>query len=588
MKRAVLYARVSTPQQAKLYSLTYQLEQERQYATETDLTIVAELDEDKSGRNVEKRDKLEEACRLLEENQADVLVVWKFDRLHRNYVDSVLLRDRIRKAGKELHYAQTRQISQTKMRDRMPEDIMFLVGELELETIAERTAMGKLGIVRNGRFLGLGKAPYGYRKEGKGKELTIHVEPEQAAVVVLIFDWYVFGEDDIPPMNTQQIADRLSTLGLPTPLDLLPERQHLRQRKSGKWDRNTIYRILRESAYSGTFYQFKKKKLGTYVKRNPNLDERIGVPMPRIVDENTWQLAQEKLERGRELADRGALFDYLVGRRIRCECGYKMASTTSHCVWESKKSGETVDRHYSRYRCLGRTKDTIKHCDMPLLNAGAVDALVWEWVCEELANPIVLERKLKEIQTEQMSGNTMQLERLATLEAHRAEIENAIKRLAGVIARQDIPEYLSEQMLSEENQKLKLTTSEIEKLKREIETPLKDETISSLLAFSGEVRQKLTKLGEDFAGRRTIVDGLDVTVEAFRQDGEIYLRMRSILNPDGILRTLLSPLRSSENLTQKTSVVLFRVRKLNKDPGILEEGTHKFMTLAAAPRSNLL
>lgn len=111
MNRAVLYARVSTPQQAKLYSLTYQLEQERQYTTEAGLSVVAELDEDKSGRKTDNRDKLEEACRLLEENEADVLVVWKFDRLHRNYVNSVLLRDRIRRAGKELHYAQTRAIS---------------------------------------------------------------------------------------------------------------------------------------------------------------------------------------------------------------------------------------------------------------------------------------------------------------------------------------------------------------------------------------------------------------------------------------------------------------------------------------------
>ena len=57
-----------------------------------------------TGRKLE-REGLEEACRMLENDEADVLVTWKFDRLHRNYVNSVLLRERIRNDGKEVHYA---------------------------------------------------------------------------------------------------------------------------------------------------------------------------------------------------------------------------------------------------------------------------------------------------------------------------------------------------------------------------------------------------------------------------------------------------------------------------------------------------
>ncbi len=109
-KRAINLARVSTPKQAELYSLDYQLEQERSYDKEVGFVVVAEFKDDVSGRKLE-RDGLEQACQMLERDEADILVTWKFDRLHRNYVNSVLLRERIRKAGKEIHYAQTRQIS---------------------------------------------------------------------------------------------------------------------------------------------------------------------------------------------------------------------------------------------------------------------------------------------------------------------------------------------------------------------------------------------------------------------------------------------------------------------------------------------
>ncbi len=102
-KRAINYARVSTPRQAELYSLDFQLAQEQTYAEETGLIVVAVMKDDQSGRKMDRD--------LLEADEADVLVTWKFDRLHRNYVNSVILRDRIRKAGKEIHYAQTRQVS---------------------------------------------------------------------------------------------------------------------------------------------------------------------------------------------------------------------------------------------------------------------------------------------------------------------------------------------------------------------------------------------------------------------------------------------------------------------------------------------
>lgn len=60
MNRAVLYARVSTPRQAELYSLDYQIKQEQLYASEVGLTVVRELRDDQSGRTMQ-RDGLEEA-----------------------------------------------------------------------------------------------------------------------------------------------------------------------------------------------------------------------------------------------------------------------------------------------------------------------------------------------------------------------------------------------------------------------------------------------------------------------------------------------------------------------------------------------
>src|ERR1700752_5229858 len=49
--------------------------------------------------------------------------------------------------------------------------------------------------------------------------------------------------------------------------------------------------------------------------------------------------------------------------------------------------------------------------------------------------------------------------------------------------------------------------------------------------FSMEFSEHLKATEATFEGRRTVIEGLDVTVEVFRKDGAIYLRCRSILSP---------------------------------------------------------
>lgn len=96
-----------------------------------------------------------------------------------------------------------------------------------------------------------------------------------------------------------------------------------------------------------------------------------------------------------------------------------------------------------------------------------------------------------------------------------------------------MPAYLLDQLISEQNAKLGLTNAEIAKLTKQIETPLTDEAISGLMAFSFAFQEHLEAVEESFEKKRVVIDGLDVTVEVVRREDGIYLRMKSILNPEG-------------------------------------------------------
>jgi DNA invertase Pin-like site-specific DNA recombinase len=577
--RAINLARVSTPRQAELYSLDYQLEQMRAYDAEVGLMVVAEFKDDVSGRKLD-RDGLEEACQMLERNEADVLVTWKFDRLHRNYVNSVLLRERIRKAGKEIHYAQSRTVSGKTARQRLPEDLQYIMAEIDADDIVERNQTGMRNkAAKAGKWLGLNRPPFGYVKRGQGKtaemviddwdglkdekdgpafvhaiqggEIPAEVLPllqagsAQAVVVRLIYTWYVYGDGEGKPISALAIVNRLTALKIPPPEAHLTKRHHLKVRAIDEWNRAYIYKLLRQTAYSGVIYHFRWKKVGTSVIANPNKNEWIPVSVPQIVDTAIWNEAQKKLDTGRQFSRRASVNKYLVGRRIRCECGYKMRGTPMHHSY-TRLDGHTTHYEYSKYMCPGVTSkrigDVSRTCDMAKVRVSEVDDQVWTWIKEDIDSPEVLERKLHEIQEGQSAVHNDRRAILDTLYAHRTEIEDELSRLGTLYAKQGMPARIVDDLIAEHGHKLQLTEEEIRKLEGQLSTPLTDETIITLIQFSADFAAHLEAVESTFEGRRTVVDGLDVEVTIFRKDDGVYMKMKSLLRPDGLYaRLFLTP-----------------------------------------------
>lgn len=101
-----------------------------------------------------------------------------------------------------------------------------------------------------------------------------------------------------------------------------------------------------------------------------------------------------------------------------------------------------------------------------------------------------------------------------------------------------------DELIAEKSHALKLTTDELAKITQELQTPLTDATIQPLLLFSVTFQERLEGVERSFEGRRKVVDGLDVTVTVLRKDGEIYLKLRSILRPYS-MTILLAPQRHS-------------------------------------------
>lgn len=227
-KRAALYARVSTEEQAKEgFSLDAQIESMRKYCDIQDLVVAEEyVDDGYSGKNT-KRKSYQRMFSPIERKKWDVLVVLKMDRIHRNSKNFMIMMEDLNKHGQSFISTYDK-IDTTSATGRFVMDMIQRIAQLESEQIGERTYMGmKEKAVSGQGVLGF-NPPFGYALEDS--EL-IGIDDE-LEIVTRMFDNY------LNDMTMDEIAYGLNKEGTLT-------------RRGNPWNKFNIRTILHNPVYAG-------------------------------------------------------------------------------------------------------------------------------------------------------------------------------------------------------------------------------------------------------------------------------------------------------------------------------------------------
>lgn len=226
-------------------------------------------------------------------------------------------------------YSNTRIITPTKVYDPQNEfdqeyfEFGLFMSRREYKTINRRIQAGRVQSVKEGKFPAPAAA-YGYRKvKIKGdKGYTLEINPEEAAVVRQIFNWYVYGMDG-RDAGAGRIAQRLHELGIRS------------GERSDGWRNVRIYRMLRNEVYIGKIrwgrvaVQRKLTADGVRTERKLSQDYQLYDGLhPAIVDEELFYAAQRKLDAGQSaipMRNDMAMSNPLVGL-VRCtQCGHYLS-----------------------------------------------------------------------------------------------------------------------------------------------------------------------------------------------------------------------------------------------------------------------
>jgi site-specific DNA recombinase len=180
VKRAILYARVSTEEQARNgYSLAQQMEALRDYATREGYEVLEEVtDPGHSGASLE-RPGMDKVRDLVAVGGVSVVLAQDRDRFAREPAYHYLLKREFEEYGCKLKALNDR--GDDSPEGELTDGILDQLAKYERAKVAERMRRGKLCKVREGRVIRTGRAPFGFRYTETGDSLLVH-EPEMAVV----------------------------------------------------------------------------------------------------------------------------------------------------------------------------------------------------------------------------------------------------------------------------------------------------------------------------------------------------------------------------------------------------------------------
>jgi site-specific DNA recombinase len=197
MKKAILYIRVSTDEQAeKGYSLAHQEERLRKYCEINDIEVVGFYKEDHSAKSFE-RPQFKKLLDVIKKNKnvANYLLFTKWDRFSRNAGDAYGMISILNKYGVEP------QSIEQQLDFNVPENKLMLAfylaaPEVENDRRALNVIVGMRKAKRDGRYLGL--APKGYINTRNANGMPIiSVDSEQAAHIKWCYEEIAKGKDTV-------------------------------------------------------------------------------------------------------------------------------------------------------------------------------------------------------------------------------------------------------------------------------------------------------------------------------------------------------------------------------------------------------
>jgi len=322
----VIYARYSSHSQTE-QSIEGQLKECYDYAKRNEYTVIGEYIDRAITGTSDNRPEFKKMIEDSSKKQFSGVLVYQLDRFARNRFDSATYKSKLKKNGVRVLSA----------RENISDDASGILVEGLLESMAEYYSAELSQKIKRGmeinasKFMHIGgnNLSLGFTVD---ENKMYQIDEETAPIVKKIFELYVDGK------TMADIIRYLNDHGL-------------RTSRGGEFNKNSIRKIL-----------INKRYIGTYVYK----DEETPNVIPRIIDDNTFNKAQDKMNKNKKAPARArARAEYLLTTKLFCGYCKEMMTGVSSTSHTGKK--------YNYYSCKNAIK---KECHKQKISKNKIEEIV--------------------------------------------------------------------------------------------------------------------------------------------------------------------------------------------------------------------
>ncbi|HUT73597.1 MAG TPA: recombinase family protein, partial [Armatimonadota bacterium] len=483
-----------------------QLAELRRYAQAHDLAIAGEFVDDGYSGTLLARPGLDALRDKSRQRVAETVLCLSPDRLSRTLVHLGILLEELQKNGTRVEFTNQRL-------DDTPEGTLLLqiqgaVGEYERAKILDRTRRGRYHKARNGAFIG-GVAGYGYTYVPAKNTTPAHWEINEAEAVIVRDIYGLLIEKEL---TLAALGRELETRGIPT-------------RKGNKrWCRAALHKILTSEAYIGTAHLFKtfpaapeRPRKAVQYRKNPKTSrghrerqEWVPIPVPAMIDRETYDRAQAILQRNAHLATRNnKRHPYLLRGLVKCgTCGKPYIGG---CI-----GGYT---YYSCTRGPHRTLD----CKSRYVRTDRIEPSTWESIRRLLDDPDLILEQFEKHTASHAATRAHAQAKHAKLERQLKDADAEEMRVVRLYREEKISDALLDAQLKEISAKRDNLKTQIAALTPALDAPeLTEGTRQAVRTFTEDLRRGLD--AATFEEKRKIllllVDRIEINADA--KSGTLY------------------------------------------------------------------
>ena len=220
---------------------------------------------------------------------------------------------------------------------------------------------------------------------------------------------------------------------------MLNERQIPTRSSTTRWERSTVWGMLRNPAYSGKACYGKteqrpRQRITRQLRQRNGVASRdsasherprqewIEVPVPALVTEEIFSLAQEQLQKNAHHSPRRTIEPTLLQGILVCQqCGYALYRTSTR----------TSKQKINYYRCIGsdgyrRLKGPV--CANRPIRQDSLDRIVWDEIIRLLDDPSLIQSEIDRRRKTALESNPLH-KREEDLRREQARLEKCSERL---------------------------------------------------------------------------------------------------------------------------------------------------------------